>query len=104
MVVGDNMNLGMPVCMQDLEWPEKLWAVCYDDGTFFCLYDCIVVLSSEGLLLDFLTALEDDEEHYRGGRGKLCTFDNVRDEAVRRGCGGLILVDVPERPRTLCVK
>ena len=93
-----------PPFMERVEWPEELWAVRYDDGRFFCLWECIAVCSSEDLIEDFLTALETDEEEYRGGRGVQVGFDQIRDEAAARGCDGLILVDVPEKPRRFFVR
>ncbi len=93
-----------PSCMERTEWPEDLWAFHYDDDTYFCLWNCIAVVSSRSLAVAFLEALKSDEKKYRGARIIEISFDEVRDQAVARDCDGLILVDVPERPRRFFVR
>lgn len=93
-----------PALMEVFDWPEEVWVVKYADGTYFCMWNCVAVCSTREAIDALLEALETDEPCYRDGERVKVVFDAVRDEAVRRGCDGLILVDVPEEPRRWFVR
>ncbi len=98
-------KLDAPPFMQRCEMPEKVWAFYYPTrDTYFCLWDCICVVSSEILAESFAEALDDDEERYRDCEIKEMLFDDIRDQAVLHDCDGLISVDVPEHPQRFWVR